>query len=72
MRMGPESNESVLIRDNQRHTETQRRRQCEDGIRVWSDMSRSQEMPRIAGSQETDMGQFFLQGLQKEPTLLAS
>ena len=47
--MGPKSNESVLIRDTQR-TQTLGRGLCEDGIRVWSDMSTGLEIPRIVGS----------------------
>ena len=49
-RVGPKSNESVLIRDRKGHAETQRR-SCEDGDRDGSDVATSQGIPRIAGSQ---------------------
>lgn len=45
IRVDPKSIESVLIRDRNEHTETQRRRRREDECRGWSDASTSQEMP---------------------------
>lgn len=50
--MSPKFKESALIRDTQRHKETQGERLCDDGVRVWSDRSPSQETPVIAGNPE--------------------
>ena len=46
--MGTKSHEDVLVRDRQGHTEIQKRRQCEDGVRDWSNEFISQGKPRIA------------------------
>ena len=44
---------SVLVRVSQRETtQTQRRKQCEDGGRYWRDMATDQRVPRIVSSHQ--------------------